>query len=262
MKENRTAVVVSSCDYFEDCWKPFIFSILKYWDDCPFHIYIISNFKDTDTPDNISFLKVGEDRKFSSNLKKALNQIDAEYIIYMQEDYWLNNPVNTASIVRHINYCEQNAIDYMRLTFPYLKGKETDAGYREHTLNQKYSICLQAAVWKRASLISLLRDGDTGWDFEYGIPQYALSNNMMFKVLSIPFEKRAEGIRYVKGTAVRKGLWTKEGYEFLIDNGFNEFVDHRGREGRSYGALVDNNGPFRLVCLALGKIMKLLKLNF
>ena len=106
------AIVVSSCDFFQDCWEPFIYSIQKYWPDCPWPVYIISNEKEIKTPMGISFIKVGKDRLFASNLRTALHKIDADYIIYLQEDYWLNQRVDNNAIVEHINYRVQKQLDY------------------------------------------------------------------------------------------------------------------------------------------------------
>ena len=80
----KAAIVVNSCDAFNDCWNPFIHSMTKYWNDCPWQVYIISNNNTIECPKGFSFLQVGEDKKFASNLKKAISMLDSEYIIYLQ----------------------------------------------------------------------------------------------------------------------------------------------------------------------------------
>ncbi len=255
-------VVVSSCDFFKDCWEPFIYSIKKFWTDCPYPIYIVSNNESIDTPAGISFIKVGDDKKFASNLRAAINQIDADYIIYLQEDYWLNKRVNNDDIARHLEYCIMHQIDYLRLTSPFLNGTYVSDCYKKYTLEQRYAICLQAAIWKRGTLIALLREGDSGWDFEYKIQQYAIQSHIVVDALGIKKEYADSGINYVRGTAVRKGLWTIEGYQFLKENGFSSLLSRRGREGWFFGNIIDNQGPLRLICLAIVKIMMKFKLNF
>lgn len=262
MQMNSVAIIVSSCDFFKDCWKPFIFSIQKYWADCPYPIYIVSNNDEIEAPSGISFIKVGEDKKFASNLRAALNQIDADYVIYLQEDYWLNKKVVNAAIARHLDYCTNNHIDYLRLTFPYLEGEDVGDCYKSHSLMQRYSICLQAAIWKRVTLLALLREGDSGWDFEYKIQAYAIQSHIEVVALGIKPEAYESGIRYVRGTAVRKGLWTIEGYKFLKENGFQHLLNKRKREGWFFGNIIDCQGPLRPLCLAIVKIMMKLKWNF
>lgn len=256
------SIIVSSCDFFEDCWKPFIYSIQKYWSDCPYHIYILSNNHEIKLPQGFSFIKVGEDKRFASNLRKALNWVESDYVIYLQEDYWLNKEVNNEEIVRHLQYCICNDVDYLRLTFPYLHGEDLDGCYRKHTLEQRYSICLQAAIWKRVTLLALLREGDSGWDFEYKIQQYAIQSHIGVNVLGLKKEYSNTGINYVRGTAVRKGLWTIEGYKFLKENDFKYLLDKREKEGLFFGNIIDNQGLLRPLCLAIVKIMIKLKWNF
>lgn len=259
---NDVAIIVSSCDLFKDCWEPFILSVQKYWSDCPYPIYILSNNDTIKTPDGISFITVGEDKKFASNLIKALNKIDTDYVIYLQEDYWLNKKIDSRNIVSHINYCKKNKVDYLRLTFPYLDGANIGTLYREYSLEQRYAICLQAAIWKRQTLISLLREGDSGWDFEYKAQKHAIKSLLRVKALGIKHDYSSTGINYVRGTAVRKGLWTIEGYKFLKENGFQHLLNKRKREGWFFGNIIDCQGPLRPLCLAIVKIMMKLKWNF
>ena len=259
---NKVAIVVSSCDHFKDCWAPFIASIKKYWPDCPYLVYIISNNDEIETPNGISFIKVGQDRKFAANLHVALNQIDTDYLIYLQEDYWLNKTVNTATITSHIDYCVKNQIDYLRLTFPYLAGEELNKFYRKHSLSQRYALCLQAAIWKRSILLALLRNGDSGWDFEYKIQQYAMQSHIRVNAIGLTQKYADTGISYVRGTAVRKGLWTIEGYNYLKENGYDDLLNKRGREGWIFGNIIDHQGILRPFCLAIVKIMMKLKWNF
>lgn len=258
----NVAIVVSSCDFFKDCWEPFIYSIKKFWEECPYPIYIVSNNDSIDTPAGISFIKVGEDKKFASNLRAAIKEVDADYIIYLQDDYWLNKRVNNDDIAQHLDYCIQHQVDYLRLTFPFQKGEDVNGLYRKHELTQRYAICLQAAIWKRVTLLALLREGDSGWDFEYKIQQHAIQSHVGIKVLGIKQEYANSGINYVRGTAVRKGLWTIEGYHFLNDNGFDQLLEKRGKEGWFFGNIIDNQGPLRPLCLAIVKIMMKFKWNF
>ena len=48
-KINRAAVLVSSCNAFKDCWKPFVKSFMDCWKDCPYNVYIISNGESFDS---------------------------------------------------------------------------------------------------------------------------------------------------------------------------------------------------------------------
>lgn len=262
MDYSKVAIVVSSCDFFEDCWAPFIHSLKKFWSDCEWQIYIISNNKEMDCPDGLHFIKVGEDKKFASNLKYALKQLDAEYIIYLQEDYFLNKKVDNEALQKHVKYCVDYGIDYMRLGFPFLTGKIIDDIYVENDMMDEYALCLQAAIWKKNMLETILIEGWSGWDFEYKIQQYAQNNGLKFKVLGIRKEYTTLGLNYVTGTAVRKGRWTRSGAKFLKEEGFSNLLSKRGIEGRVLYHFQEVHGIFRKPCLAVVKLMKIFQWNF
>ena len=254
---DRVAIVVSSCDAFYDCWVPFLYSMEKWGADCPFMIYIISNFKSiSSNSKDITFLKVGQDLKWGTNLKNALQKIPADYIIYLQEDYFLNKHINWPSLTTHIQYCIQNQIDYLRLTFPYIPGETLDKYYIKNSLNQAYAVCLQAGLWKKDTLEQLCLNGWTGWDFEYKVSSVIRERLPSFRFLGLT--KSANGqISYVKGTGVRKGKWTYAGFRFLKKNGFNHLLKQRATEPMFWRLLdVDGWGrPFaKLLWRTINKI--------
>lgn len=258
----KVAIVISSCDAFCDCWAPFIYSIKKYWSNCEFPIYLISNNKEDATISGVSFIKVGEDKWFASNLKYALHNINADYIIYLQEDYFLNRTIDNDAIKQHIFYCFRNNVDYMRMGSPFIKGKNVDIIYTENDMMTKYALCLQAAIWKKSTLETLLLEGWSGWDFEYKIQEYAKQQGIKLKVLGINKKNRNLGINYIVGTAVRKGKWTRTGYNFLRNEGFSHLIKTREVEGFFFFHLQEVQGILRLPALCIVKIMKILRWNF
>ena len=231
----NTAIVISSCDKFKDCWEPMIFSIKKYWSDCPFPIYFISNYEEIED-EKIKFIKVGKDLGFCSNLKKALKSIDDKYIIYFQEDYFIENSVNTKSILNHLNYCEENNIHFLKISDDLIlkdKFRIEKSIYCLNDINEKYSINTAIAIWNKSKLEELCVDGYSGWDFERKIITYIKKNNIKINsqvIHSSCYLK--EGIPSPPETAVRKGKWTKFGFEFLKNNGFNYLISNRKIEGK------------------------------
>jgi catechol 2,3-dioxygenase-like lactoylglutathione lyase family enzyme len=91
------AILVSSCDAFFDVWRPFAFFFRKYWGDCPFPVYLIVNQLRIRS-EFIEAIAVGEDRGWASNMKLALEKIDAPRVLYLQEDYFLNGPVRAEKL--------------------------------------------------------------------------------------------------------------------------------------------------------------------
>ena len=250
-------ILVSSCDKFADCWEPFLFSFNKCWPDCPFPKYLISNHKGWEG-DRQGFknIKVGEDKGWSTNMKTAidLEDISSEFILYLQEDYWLTTPIHTDFILSQIAYCQHKNLDYLRLTFPWMDHYQID---NIHALSpigkEQYAVCLLAAIWKKDSLYRLLVPGWSGWDFEAKVETLDLSafhaEVLMEKVSKSEFH-------FVD--AVRRSRWTRIGVNFLNKNNFRYLIKGRSKEGYIYTTIVNSmriNKLFNIIGSRLIRIM-------
>src|ERR1700741_3970870 len=90
---SSVAVVVSSCDAFFDAWRPFVFFFRKHWRDCPFPVFLFVNRLQVRSK-FVHPISVGPDLEWASNMMTALGSISQPYILYFQEDYFLNGRVN------------------------------------------------------------------------------------------------------------------------------------------------------------------------
>lgn len=259
----KVAVVVSSCDAFQECWEPFIFSMKKYWADCPWDIYMVSNYKSIDS-EKIKFILVGEDKGWASNLKTAISRIDADYIVYLQEDYFLDFKVDSDEIKQHLVYCKENNIDYLRLFGPFFD--EYAIAYTSYSLSPKskrYRLCLRNAIWKKDSLYKILIEGYTGWQFEWDMEKHLQKNNIIINSLVLQSQFFPQkGIGSLGDTAVHKGMWTQSGYDYLKEHGFENILNTRTREGVLITQLIHNKikwtRPFGSILL---KILIKFKIN-
>ncbi len=41
---SELAILVCSCDKYADVWEPFFKLFFKFWPDCPYPIYLLSNY--------------------------------------------------------------------------------------------------------------------------------------------------------------------------------------------------------------------------
>lgn len=69
--KNKFAILIVSCDKYSDLWNPFFKSFFRFWPDCPFDIYLLSNYKSIDMP-QVNSLLIDEDISWSDNLYKCL----------------------------------------------------------------------------------------------------------------------------------------------------------------------------------------------
>lgn len=200
------AIVVSSCDAFFDCWQPFASFFRKFWPDCPFPVYLIVNR----LPVRSSFIRgiaVGEDRNWASNMKTALSQIDAERVLYLQEDYFLTAPVAEDQLARDFSYAFEHDVD----AFCFRARSELEQAFAP--INPDFGVVpresdgrtrCQLTLWKRDAFTSALRDGETAWEME----SRGSARTREMKILSYSTRERAP-VAYLMSAVVR-GLWTPE----------------------------------------------------
>ena len=201
--KGSVAIVVSSCDAFFDAWRPFAAFLQKFWADCPFDTFLVTNALDVRSS-RIQALPVGHDRGWASNLLGILAQVGHPYVLYVQEDYFLTAPVNSAQMAR--DFIEIIESDTDALCFR-ARGK-SDAEFQP--LNDRFGVVplnsdgrtrCQVTLWKRSSLQSILRPGETAWDFE----ARGSARTETMKILSYARRENTP-IPYLM-SAISRGLW-------------------------------------------------------
>ena len=60
----------------------------------------------------------------------------------------------------------------------------------------------------------------------------------------------------VDGTGIRKGIWTREGYRYLIENGFNVEAAGRKVEGKFMSCCMKQHGFFKIPARVIIRIMQ------
>ena len=90
------SILINTTDSFSDCWGPFFHLFCEYWPNYDGKIYLNTENK-TFSYQNLNIISVQNGLKngtWSECLEHAVNKIDEEYFIYLQEDYFFNNLVN------------------------------------------------------------------------------------------------------------------------------------------------------------------------
>ena len=204
--KSSVAILVSSCDAFFDAWRPFHVFLEKFWSDCPFEILLLTNELEVRSP-RLRSIAVGPDRGWSSNLFRALKQIAHPHVLYFQEDYFLTAPVDRARLAR--DFAEAMEGDADSLCFR--ARSEPDPGFEP--LNDRFGVVplssdgrtrCQVTLWKRDALQSILRPGETAWNFE----ARGSARTQEMRILSY---RRRENtpIPYLM-SAISRGYWMPE----------------------------------------------------
>jgi hypothetical protein len=202
-------VLISSFDGYSECWGPVCHGFRKYWPDCPYPVLLMTNTKDH--PDEmVKVLKVGGGRDWSGRMITALERIETPYVMYFQEDYWINAPVETAKITTYVDLMERYGLNYIRLLSKPLPDRDYDHDPRLGVLDDQasYRTSVQITFWRREVFRDLLRAGESVWQFELNGTERSRKYGETF--LSI---KRHDGDDYYHGiryicTAVNLGKWS------------------------------------------------------
>jgi len=233
--KNKIAILVNTTDSFEDCWEPFFKLFNKYWPEYQGKIYLNTESKEF-TFEGLEIVSVKNgltNKPWSQCLRYALEFIEEEDIIYMQEDYFLHTLVNNRLVKSYFKKFKENDLDCLHLTDQCTNGpfsKETwiDSVW-EIKKGASYRLSTQAAFWKKESLKKLIRPWENGWQFEhYGTKR---SNYLLNKVMCVAQDKFMKGeneiLPYVF-TGIIKGKWKEDVSGLFAANEINVDLTQRG----------------------------------
>jgi hypothetical protein len=185
----KLAILVLSCDKYEKLWKLFFSRFNRYWNDFDGKIYLLTNQLSYSSDDVISVC-VGPDIDWSSNLETALKKINEENILLMIEDAPLNGFVNNEDFLKiYKKFCSKN-MNYLNLKANPKPSKKSEGEYGEILPGSLYRTSLVPCIWKKETLLTILKKGETAWEFEINgslrsdlIPQFYSMNKPVFEIL-------------------------------------------------------------------------------
>lgn len=215
------SILVNSSDNFEDCWNPFFKLYKKYWNPSDVEVILNTEFKSgytyQDLPIRCTMANAEtKDRRltWSECLINALQQVPTDLVIYLQEDYFIEQPVDNELINELIAMMQANQrIKYIGLTHfgNYGPFKHWPADHRlVEVLNTKYRISTQAGIWRKETLASYLKPEENGWMFEIFGTQRAKRRNDLFLTLNREIYNEQNPTILYTHTGIIKGKWHKK----------------------------------------------------
>lgn len=237
--EKKVTILVNSSDGFEDCWPPFFTLMQKYWPSNDLKILLNTEFKEYVLEGlKITSSKVHEpfrNRKltWSECLINALNKIDTPFVLYMQEDYFLEKDVNTNLISDFSSIMiDDERIAYIGLTDIGNKGPFKPYFNDERLWvvgNGKYRISTQAALWRKDVLLSYLKPEENGWMFEiFGTQRAKKRSDLFLTANRTLYNKWHDPIMLYEHTGIIKGKWHHRMPEVFAKNEIVMNFEDRG----------------------------------
>jgi hypothetical protein len=207
-----------------DCWFPFFTLFKKFWPEYTGKIYLNTETK-VYAHEGLNIISiqnniVSPNKKitWSECLLRALNLIEEDVILYMQEDYFLKDFVKNDVFEDFVKLISlENNIDCIHLTDAggHLGLLSTIHDKLHHLISpQRYLTNCQAALWKKNTLHSLIRPYENAWQFEEFGSKRAAKLKPIFLGVSRSFVRHNEYeiIPYIF-TGIIQGRW----YEPVVD---------------------------------------------
>jgi hypothetical protein len=169
------AILVNSTDRYADTWPPFFTLFAAYWPACPYPIVLNTETLDyrhggLDIRVSDTWSDTTQARPdWSSSLARCLAGIDTELILYLQDDYFINAPVDADAIDLFAGIMQREGLDHIQLRELNEARYEPVAAHEalwRIPLRSPYLVSLQAGLWRRTTLLDLLRPGESPWQFE------------------------------------------------------------------------------------------------
>jgi hypothetical protein len=223
------SIVVSGFDKYSKLWPGLVHGFKKYWPDCPWPKYFITNYMDA--PPGFKTIKTAKEFSWGSKATRALLQIDTDIVFWLMEDCWLPGPVDTTSMVKFYDLMMANPIiDHIRMVPPFLSDG-TIVPERECDRPSKYDprlwhfkeaaewrASIMAPFWRRESLLGYLREGDSVWSFEDQASIFSIKSAKehlcVIDPYVFPFPHKTNPYQRVKDELMTKGEWTKAAYDY------------------------------------------------
>ena len=239
----KFALIVNTCDKFEDCWDPFFKLFSIYWPNFEGTIYLNTEYKNYSYGDlNIIAVQGSLNNKIPKNrsatwsqcLKWALEVVKEDIVLYMQEDYFLNMKIQNSVFNNYIKlFSISKKIDCIHLTNKSALGKEifqlNSLKLYSISIHDKDRISCQAALWKKEVLNSYLKSYESGLDFEWwGSKRSVYLNHHFYTTNKIGNSFDERNIISYEMTGVIGGKWYPGVVKLFKDNNIEIDFSKRG----------------------------------
>lgn len=214
LKDN-CALIINSCDAYEDIWPLFFSAFKENWPNCELEIYLNTETKSFRF-DGVNLKTLNQDHSFKGapwgkRLIGLLNKIDKPFIISLFDDFLLERPVDVKTLNECYRLMLENA-DISAFYFLAIPGANRSDGihasfnFLENFTD--YKINSAPAIWRKSSLIKYTGENDNPWAWEvFGTARTYFEKDKFYSLRSN--DHMVFKYNYALGGAIRRGKWVE-----------------------------------------------------
>ena len=231
------SVFVNSTDSFDDTWELFFHLFHDYWPQVGAAVLNTEtrSFRHPDV--SVACTQVARAGEatvpWGACMLRALDHIPTEMFVYLQDDYFLYDSVNTEVVDEAARIMRDENLDCLRLMECGGSGPWESTEYSwlwSLSKNAVYRISLQAALWTKTGMRKYLRAHESPWQMEvWGSKRASRIDGKIWCVSRDTFhETRPQVVPYIP-TGIVKGRWNRDAVEVLFaSHGISAPFEERG----------------------------------
>lgn len=167
--DNRLSILVLTCDAYSDLWNDFFTLKEKFWPDCPFRTYLITESKGYKR-NGVSVMQMGKSLNWSGRLREALKRIDTPLVLPILEDFFIYKKIDNKIILEDVEFCVSHLVSFLTLQYKSIIESPQRKYFDKYVIipkHEKYPVTTESAIWNKNYFLSKLGEDDySAWQFE------------------------------------------------------------------------------------------------
>lgn len=224
MNSKQCTILLPSREINKNVLNLFLIMLHNNWPDCPYKIIVAGDIlKPISSDISPKIINSGYGSSWGSRVKKAIDYIDTPFILFLCDDLFFSEVVDTEAIENLVDWLNIHKAKFCRL-YPLVKKKSKKIlnididGIIYTPRNMLYGINLGGGIFSYKFLKEIIGDGSfNGWEIEKELNKncYKFKKNKFFKdcfCCYIPFLSLIHGIS--------KGRFFPKARKQIISKGF------------------------------------------
>ncbi len=234
---NDVTILVNSCDFYRDAWEPFFKIFSDNWNNCPYKLALnteTADFKSAYCEVDVIHPKTTGNLTWSRRFREAVEQIDSPFIVFMLEDYFVLNQVNTQIFSEAVKVMKNNpsvgAVFLSKTNKTNIKTSDyEDDFFYSRVIDNKNKLWCSPMLYRKDFLLKIIRDKENIWELEqYG---YLRAKRLKYLVLQ-PKSNYPEIITYSikieNGIGITMKKWLPGNVKLFNDHNITVDFDNLG----------------------------------